>query len=76
MKRGMAQGNASGKHLIILHTKGSHFNYTEDSSGPHKAPNRRIAPARFIVIRKKYGARNTSCYARSECSRPNRLFLR
>lgn len=23
MKRGMAQGNASGKHLIILHTKGS-----------------------------------------------------
>lgn len=29
MKRGMAQGNASGKHLIILHTKGSHFNYTQ-----------------------------------------------
>ncbi len=28
-KRGMAQGNASGKHLIILHTKGSHFNYTQ-----------------------------------------------
>ncbi|WP_302758479.1 hypothetical protein, partial [Alistipes putredinis] len=48
----------------------------EDSSGPHKAPNRRITPARFIVIRKKYGAGNTSCYARSECSRPNRLFLR
>ena len=28
-----------------------------------EAPNRRIASARFIVIRKKYGARNTSCYS-------------
>lgn len=28
MKRGMEQ-NPSGKRLIILHTKGSHFNYTQ-----------------------------------------------
>lgn len=28
MKRGLAK-NPNGKHLIILHTKGSHFNYTQ-----------------------------------------------
>ena len=41
MKRGMEQ-NPSGKRLIILHTKGSHFNYTSDIHAALRSGNQNV----------------------------------